>query len=1193
MLSGKSRPVPSKAALKILYQLAYISSGTAVGLGLLCAEERRRRIQVLQRIADNAKRIRQSPRYYQNAAGVVQETRSLDTQADDFGWAVHELQEHMSDKRTDLNSILENCMVKGPDLPSVVDRAYAQVNLDVEQSPNRFRRHHPVSQKSVSSRKGRGANLTGGKVVFSGKDENSSPGLNSDSTYRLRGDNLSPVTRTVMRIDRGVKTMISNRTSQYHTPSKDLEQKGQSHTKGLDSTLDQTTKRMQYLQRRCDEHLAAGRSWAARGVLHQIKKCSETLHTYEKMAHKVFLVALKGRHINTCSRIIRMNGHPLRNFEAIWRFESFLCMCDEVGAYGAILELLEIISPSDLDRLSPKSCEIIAFACNTATYVSNDLGDYFHAAFERVPDNLRGRIRENIMFTRLKEVSQTSGDLNQMQQELQDQDILTDEQGSRDTRIAQLLSALDSIAYGNPKADEFEMLKVIRQSGLDGINALSQVALILAEKGAWMALKILPSSWKCGNSIAPTSDAVWKFNKVLELCSTHFSRPEQWKFVTELIRDHGFRPNTDTHDVLLQSFITRRDVCFIPKWLRYLETIGHKVELSGKLAARLLVRFYREYRPSQVLLTWLCRNLTHTAPSLAGYHFADLVKESIGYDIRFAEGNEFVLRQRFKRDEAIVRLGRLLNSKGGIPSPGYRHQGQLYFEHPSHRTLTPSTRPNIEAISTSNPASDASGTPVRSVWTRDRDIIKPTPNAGNDPAFQNFDIPPENMQSPNGSTTMLTGFASSKEQMKSPNRNPSLSSLQDIDEELRGYSTPTKRKYVDVTSEGHHDARNSVSSRDIILAYSLGKYDMALEFYKRSLDSVGLPLSVTALQVAVQAKLCKGDLSGGNDLLLQAKAAGMNITGALGPIIIHKIKTANLADKTEVNNIRLVVMDYYRMNDEQGFKVNHHVGTTAASYLINNNRAIYGLNLLRDLYKSSWAKKRPLDIVAMSVFVKGYTQVKDLSGVYWTVRSVLSKDMPIDEVFLRELNRASRKFSSLQMTAGRKTDFEVPPWNPGARIREWQLICRERRTKQRKEVVVLGNRLVKALAKCANHQRLPTIGVDERYAFEEALLGKSEEHVAFDEVVPFKEQMPPYPQPLRFIYASRGERDLHDAERAFRMNPNDRYQSRPLSSWNLHEYRRWLKRYRAFLRHRAISPDGKLSVVRFCISEAPKRRRRA
>lgn len=1187
MLSGKSRPVPSKAALRILYQLAYISSGTAVGLGLLCAEERRRRIRILQRIADNANRIRQSPRYYQNAAGAVQETKSLDPHTDDFDWAIQEMQERIYVKRSKLDSTRESYLTKGAELPFFVDRGYAQINSDVGWRASDLQRQQHASQTPTASPNARSEKLIGGNVVAGGKHGNSSMVRGSDLIYRNRGDNLGPVPQTVIGRGRVAKPISSYQEPQYHTPFKDLELRDQSPRKGLDNSIEHTTSRLQFLKKRCDDHLAAGRPWAARGVLNQIKRCSEAVDIYEEMAHKVFMVGLQGRDINTCSQIIRMNGHPLKDCEAIARFESFLSMCDEGGAYAAILELLDIVSASDLDRLSPQSCEIIAFACNTASCVSNDLLDQFHAAFQRVPGHLRGRIRDNNTIMRLK-VRQTIHDQNQVHQELHDQDAHTGGQDRYETRLALLLSALESADYANQKFGELELLEITRQSGLDDINTLSQVALVLARRGAWMALKTLPSSWQSGNLTAPSPDAMWKFNKVLELCATHFNRPEQWKFVTKLIHDHGFRPNTDTHDILLQSFITRRDVYYIPKWLRYLETIGYKVELTGRLAARLLVRFYRDYHPSQVLLTWLCRNLTHAAPSLAGYHFVDLLKESIGYDIRFAEGNEFVLRKRFKRDDALARLGRLLNSKDAIPSPGYRHQDQLYFEHPSHQKLSDSTRSSPEATSASDLSPQAPNNPVRRIFARDRDV-KPSATTRNDPTFQNLDISQENRQIQSGSTTALNLCASSEEQVKAQKQNSRLSTLQDIEEELRGSRSPAQRRYVDASIEAHHETGNAVSERDIVLAYSLGKYDMALEFYKRSLDPAGLPLSITALQVAVQAKLCKGDLPGGGDVLLQAKSAGMNITGALGPIIIHKIKTANLIDRTELNNIRLVVMDYYRANDEQGFKVNHHVGTTAASYLINNNREIYGLNLLRDLYKSPWAKKRPLDIVAMSVFIKGYTQMKDLHGIYWIINTVLSKDMQIDEVFLRELNRASRKFGSSQMTAGRETNSPVPPGHAGARIREWLLICRERRARQRKGVVVLGNQLVRALAKCANQQRLPAIGLDDRYDFEEALLGKGEKNTVFDEDIPFEEQNSSDPQSLKPIYASRRRRvrysrsSLHRAERAFRMNPSDRYPTRPQGDWKFHDRRRWLRRYRAFLRHRGITPDGNLSVVRLYV----------
>ena len=84
MLKSPTRPrAPSAATLRVLYQLAYISSGTAVGIGALCAEERRRRTQIVQKIADNARRIRQSPRYAHGAAAAAVKQRDFE---DNFGW---------------------------------------------------------------------------------------------------------------------------------------------------------------------------------------------------------------------------------------------------------------------------------------------------------------------------------------------------------------------------------------------------------------------------------------------------------------------------------------------------------------------------------------------------------------------------------------------------------------------------------------------------------------------------------------------------------------------------------------------------------------------------------------------------------------------------------------------------------------------------------------------------------------------------------------------------------------------------------------------------------------------------------------------------------------------------------------------------------------------------------------------------
>ncbi|PPJ55492.1 hypothetical protein CBER1_07054 [Cercospora berteroae] len=124
---SNARPVPSKAALKVLYQLAYISSGTAVGVATLCAEERRRRTLVVQKIADNAKRIRQSPQHVRNrrrrSADESREKNAILTGEGDVGSGIE----------------LEERAVQAAELPSAVEKGYAQVAEQAGRTRRRLR----------------------------------------------------------------------------------------------------------------------------------------------------------------------------------------------------------------------------------------------------------------------------------------------------------------------------------------------------------------------------------------------------------------------------------------------------------------------------------------------------------------------------------------------------------------------------------------------------------------------------------------------------------------------------------------------------------------------------------------------------------------------------------------------------------------------------------------------------------------------------------------------------------------------------------------------------------------------------------------------------------------------------------------------------------------------------------------------
>ncbi|GAB7356887.1 hypothetical protein MBLNU459_g7750t1 [Dothideomycetes sp. NU459] len=72
------RPVPSKAALRVLRQLAYISSGTACGAAALVAEERRRKTCLAKKIVDNTRQLKRHPRHARTYSHAATATRNDD-----------------------------------------------------------------------------------------------------------------------------------------------------------------------------------------------------------------------------------------------------------------------------------------------------------------------------------------------------------------------------------------------------------------------------------------------------------------------------------------------------------------------------------------------------------------------------------------------------------------------------------------------------------------------------------------------------------------------------------------------------------------------------------------------------------------------------------------------------------------------------------------------------------------------------------------------------------------------------------------------------------------------------------------------------------------------------------------------------------------------------------------------------------
>jgi hypothetical protein len=115
------RRVPSEGALRVLRQLAYISSGAACGAAAIIAEERRRQTNLVSKIAENSRRLKQHPRYQHAHAA----HRRLGEDAVKSPATASTLDE---DPLPDDNLVPRAETFRNNLLPSEVEKGYAKLN---------------------------------------------------------------------------------------------------------------------------------------------------------------------------------------------------------------------------------------------------------------------------------------------------------------------------------------------------------------------------------------------------------------------------------------------------------------------------------------------------------------------------------------------------------------------------------------------------------------------------------------------------------------------------------------------------------------------------------------------------------------------------------------------------------------------------------------------------------------------------------------------------------------------------------------------------------------------------------------------------------------------------------------------------------------------------------------------------------
>ncbi|KAI7097568.1 hypothetical protein KC365_g9792 [Hortaea werneckii] len=1295
MFAGKSRPVPSKAALDVLYQLAYISSGAAVGVATLCAEERRRRTQVVQKIAENAKRIRQSPRYYQNAAVATQESHDYMTGHGGSSWDPKTVEEPAGAKRRRRRP-RDSMVAQAPGLPSVVEDGYAQVQ-SAEDTPrpnkSRHRRRiaasyptHPAPWRldsgAVGSASLRGltsedsghystspkvspyANLTvksrdlrrDRNIGHAGQLRSVKKGLGipgrwstlleerctepaevaseihkrraarrvraqEDSVHHASPNTETNVTHEVdsffaMAAEREYEVQdlvhMSNQLLQASLAHGTLDDVRSlclwkfSQASSIEPDAEAVCKASQLLAERVEHEdlfdfyvnlfsekqflkiesrnrlrlatlvLAQAVRWdlgsslqssaykllapllqdiagdvvdqtlsdqcqslvdndclrQAADLLQALRKLCQHNHGYGESIEMVLDSALRNHRIPLSSKLLRTANQTLPEHIFAEKCNSFLRICDEHRAYDTIIDLFigsqggdrrpkSIMNP----QLSKSSYEILAFACTQSESWDKSLRRAFSHTFAQVPEAQRGRILEARSSLTLRRMWDSTRDLGRVITYSNGMEPWLRENASPSAMRLWRLALLEIFISAGKTDLAKNALDRFSAEGLSPSDSVSLAMLMLANKGRWESLDRLLTIAEESRALQFDPDTTERFNQTLDFYVRQHSSIESWKFVSRAVDKLGFRPNHVTTEVMLKAFVSAKSIDLIPKWLRYVHTLGRNFEVTARVASMLLTRFYREFRPSHVLIMWFCRNLISIAPSLAGtHHYVPLLKEAIGFDIR---------RNGESRAHGEDRLHLLEAIKGtvALPRPGYVWDDKLFLSQPESGDVKYSSAP-----------------PSASRSVQENTIGTETP--------------PEPMQADSDSELpSMIHFGELRDMYEASDRDQPNSSLQD----QRG-------PVITGQLQASHD---SDPVHDMIFALSLKDYVKVSELYHNSLDASGLPSSPLALEIAVEAciRLHRGDRTAAEGLMSRARDAGMNVTCAMGPMLIHQMYHLQSSDKKDANNLRITTIEYYRMNDEKGWPVKHQVGVTAANTLINNGMPEHGLNILQAIYNSGWISRRSLGIEAITVFLKGYAALFSVEGVEWVLGTVLHQQMRIDHKFLRTLRRAvsgfARNARAQSTTFGQRShDAHVHSLADGLRL------CRERRAAQLQETKLLGKRLITCLAKNANYQQQPQIQADSRHELEDTIFGASKKvprstSGKSDDALSSRRARRAAQYQQNVAHAIRAEKSLGRRGRRLRAIAADDV--------------RWHKQYRAYLRKPLVMSEGKLASFRYSL----------
>lgn len=831
-------------------------------------------------------------------------------------------------------------------------------------------------------------------------------------------------------------------------------------------------------------------------------------------------------------------------------------VCGERKAYPAVKRMLLYMygrkqEPWELAATLDDQCKVIIATAFSSSTDKTRHRVVFETLYRLLPQDDRQALMESTSIKTIKVKWRSTRNLNAAESESSSLRQWLIENNDR-ASLRRLDRAMLEIYLSAGKVQlALDRLAHVRGTGLNS-ETVSLAVLILAKNGAWDDLRNLQNFAKEKKLLKWDFETIGIWDRIIHLHSLTHTPGESQTFVRDLVTRLGFRPGRAAANTILRSCVEHRSLDLIPGWIKYVKSLGSDFELDSDVAARMFTAFWTHGRPGRRVkhksIMWHCYFLQRCIPRFDLQSFKDLLKESIGYDLR--SRFEQNLSPKNPRRDAVERLQHVEEAVDELPTPDQNvQQGKSGFV----ETPADGTAGNGDAAayagSPGRPPLDASDSGFQQTVQYSPLVDELRDERGLDQRAERqvtvgYHDSTHSLQA--DPLDALEGASRTDRQMASRDRadNSNAADKSKLDNHRFGSQLPSDipimensddREYYDVakirqadgmedvhldrfqeaTSADAHDGEdiaagdrdqiqplnrqedgllgfewfldgeeedsssldNLVSvdksqqnalERKMVMAMSTRDYQNVLDLYHSSLDRRGIPATPRSLEIALQAslRLRDDDAYEAEQIVGRAREAGMDVSCAIGPLIMHRMRSMKSMHRGDANTLRMMVLDYYRSNDTNGRPVSHHIATTAAHQLITNDAPEHGLNLLTAIFNSEWAVQRPLETATMTLFLHGYIQIRSLEGVQWVVQHMLTNDLWISRRFMRELKQTFTP----PLDPYWASRFAPWPAPQETRLREWTEMCYRRRIEQIGQDIKMGVRLRWLIKKCVWEQ---------------------------------------------------------------------------------------------------------------------------